>query len=175
MKFPPAPGGDPKPCFADVLHQLAQRLWLDLYAGGGGVAVDSNYVTGQTTKYSSTTNSYIWYDGALQSSISYKPNTSQSTTWTTSFGYDALGRLGSAYIADGKPHSVTFTNDELGQIIRRDETQVTGQTGAPHEVWYRYGGQQLGWGSAARFRGAGLTAAGGGWQWRAARAGVAQW
>lgn len=105
----------------------------------------SNGVTGQSTTYSSTTNSYIWYDGALQSTISYKPNTSQSTTYTTSFAYNGMGQLVSAYISDGKPHSVAFTNDELGQIIRRDETAVSGQTGAPHEVWYRFAGRQLGY------------------------------
>ncbi len=122
------------------------------YGAGTGYALgavlsqsSSNGVSGSSTTYSSTTNTYVWYDGALQNTISYKPNTSQSTTYTTSFGYDGMGRLTSAYIADGKPHSVTFTNDELGQVIRRDETAVSGQTGAPHEVWYRYGGRQLGY------------------------------
>lgn len=105
----------------------------------------SNGVTGQSTIWSSTTNSYIWHDGALQSSISHKPNTSQSTTYTTSFSYNGMGQLTSAWIADGKPHSVTFTNDELGQIIRRDESNISGQTGAPHEVWYRFSGRQLGY------------------------------
>ncbi len=105
----------------------------------------SNGVTGQSTTYSSTTNAYLWFDGAVQSSISYKPNTSQSTTYTTSFGYNGMGQLVSAYISDGKPHSVNFTNDELGQIIRRDETAVAGQTGAPHEVWYRFAGRQFGY------------------------------
>lgn len=32
------------------------------------------------------------------------------------------------------------------RIIRRDEVgAISGQTGNPHEVWYRYGGRQLGY------------------------------
>ncbi|MFN5128426.1 MAG: LysM peptidoglycan-binding domain-containing protein [Sphingomonadaceae bacterium] len=52
----------------------------------------------------------------------------------------------SAYIADGKPRSVSFTLDEIGQIIRRDESgYISGQTGNPHEVWYRFSGRQMGY------------------------------
>jgi LysM repeat protein len=44
---------------------------------------------------------------------------------------------------------VGFTNDEVGQIIRRDETRPgtapSYQTGSPHEVWYRFAGRQLGY------------------------------
>lgn len=44
---------------------------------------------------------------------------------------------------------MTFTNDELGQVIRRDETRPynapSSQAGSPHEVWYRFGGRQLGY------------------------------
>ncbi len=116
------------------------------YMLGAVVSQNStNKINGGSVTYSSTTNSYIWYDGALQGSISYKPNTSQSTTYTTTFYYDGMGRLDRAYINDGKPHNVYFTNDELGQVIRRDEANITGQTGAPHEVWYRFAGRQLGY------------------------------
>jgi hypothetical protein len=52
----------------------------------------------------------------------------------------------SAYIADGKPRSVSFTLDEIGQIIRRDESgYISGQTGNPHEIWYRFSGRQMGY------------------------------
>lgn len=112
--------------------------------------------------------------------------------------------IGSDMVAGGT--IIIPSDNELGQIIRRDETQVTGQTGAPHEVWYRYSGRQLGYtgnnGTSqmamaasisdrqvaaptsqgtfrnhgpARPRCSGLTAAGGGWQCAATRAGVAQW
>lgn len=116
------------------------------YALGSVLSVYSySTVTGQSGTSSSTTNSYQWWDGAVQSSIAYKPNTSQSTTYNTTFYYNGLGQLSSVYIADGKPRSVSFTLDELGQIIRRDESQPSGQTGSPHEVWYRFSGRQLGY------------------------------
>lgn len=116
------------------------------YALGSVLSVYSySTVTGQSGSSSSTTNSYQWWDGAVQSSIAYKPNTSQSTTYNTTFYYNGLGQLSSVYIADGKPRSVSFTLDELGQIIRRDESQPSGQTGSPHEIWYRFNGRQLGY------------------------------
>ncbi len=96
---------------------------------------------------SETVNTYAWYDGAVQSSIVYDADTGSSSNdvYDTSFTYDALGRLTSSYIDDGKARTVTFLNDELGQAIRRDESNISGQTGAPHEVWYRFGGKQLGY------------------------------
>lgn len=104
---------------------------------------------GGSSVTSRTVNSYQWWDSAVQSSISHKPNISQSTTYTTSFYLNNFGQLTGAYIADGKARSVSFTLDELGQIIRRDETRPynapSGQTGSPHEVWYRFGGRQLGY------------------------------
>jgi YD repeat-containing protein len=84
----------------------------------------------------------------VQGAIAYKPNTSQSTTWTTTFAYDAQGTLTSAYIADGRPRSVSFRTNGDGQVIRRDEADgnynaTTG--GDPHEVWYRFAGRELGY------------------------------
>ncbi|MGQ7829974.1 LysM peptidoglycan-binding domain-containing protein [Altererythrobacter sp. Z27] len=99
--------------------------------------------------YSSTINTFEWYDGAVQKTISNQPNTSQSTTYTTTLNYDGMGRLSSAFINDGKARTVTFVNDELGQIIRRTESRPSNapseQTGSPHEVWYRFGGRQMGY------------------------------
>lgn len=100
--------------------------------------------SGSTT--SRTVNSYQWWDSAVQSSISHKPNISQSTTYTTSFYLNNLGQLTGAYIGDGKPRNVSYTLDNFGQIIRRDESgYIAGQTGNPHELWYRFGGRQLGY------------------------------
>ncbi len=105
--------------------------------------------SGSTT--SLTTNTYAWHDGAVQSSIRYDADTGSTSNaiYDTSFTYDALGRLTSSYIDDGKPRTVTFLNDELGQAIRRDETRPynapSEQDGAPHEVWYRFGGKQMGY------------------------------
>lgn len=92
-----------------------------------------------------TDNTFFWRDGAVQATIRHKPNSSQSTTYTTSFIYDGLGRLIQANVGDYYSQTVKFTNDENGQIIRRDETSIANSTGAPHEVWYRFGGRQLGY------------------------------
>ncbi|HEX8623379.1 MAG TPA: LysM peptidoglycan-binding domain-containing protein [Allosphingosinicella sp.] len=121
---------------------------------GSGAAYALGAVTySSTTTYknnayqsvSTTTNSYAWYDGAVQSAISYKPNSSQSTTFSTSFYYDAAGQLSSISIYDGRPRSITFVNDGAGQAIKRDESDNKWNLGDPHEIWYRFGGKQLGY------------------------------
>jgi YD repeat-containing protein len=98
-----------------------------------------------------TTNGYVWWDGAVQSSITYDGDTGSGSNpvYNTNYYYDGQGRLTSATINDYLTRYVTFTNDELGQIIRRDETRPyyapSAQTGSPHEVWYRFAGRQLGY------------------------------
>ena len=118
------------------------------YALGSVVSQSSiNYKNNSSSgaPNTSTTNTFLWRDGAVQRTIQHKPNTSQSTTYTTTFYYDGLGRLERAYVGDYYAQNVTFINDENGQIIRRDETSTANSTGAPHEVWYRFGGRQLGY------------------------------
>ncbi|HYD39126.1 MAG TPA: LysM peptidoglycan-binding domain-containing protein [Allosphingosinicella sp.] len=115
------------------------------YALGAVVSSGSStYKNGAYQSASSTTNSYVWYDGAVQSQISYKPNTSQSTTFTTTFSYDGSGTLSSIYVADGRPRTVTFVNDANGQATRRDESDNNSTNGDPHDIWYRFGGKQIG-------------------------------
>ncbi|MGQ7830152.1 LysM peptidoglycan-binding domain-containing protein [Altererythrobacter sp. Z27] len=109
---------------------------------------------------------FAWYDGAVQSSIQYdrsygwEDNTSGGgmtqgyvlsgfdVNHSTAFYYNGVGQLTSSHVNDGLPHWVTFKHDELGQVIRRDETRPSNapsaQTGAPHEVWYRFGGREMG-------------------------------
>jgi hypothetical protein len=83
----------------------------------------------------------------VQSSTTYA-KTSQPT-YTTSYSYGGSGQLASIYVADGRPRTITFTTDMLGQVIRRDEADniaynASWQTGGdPHEVWYRYNGKQI--------------------------------
>ncbi|OCC22946.1 hypothetical protein MB02_14365 [Croceicoccus estronivorus] len=101
-------------------------------------------------KGTSDTYTYIWRDGAVQSQIRHIADTSDnSPTYYTNLSYDAAGRLTSAYIADGKPRYVTYRLDENGQIIKRDETRPSNapssQTGSPHEIWYRFGGREMGY------------------------------
>lgn len=128
------------------------------YGFGTGYALGSVLSTTASSRvdngswtYSSTTNTYDWYDGAVQVQISYDSDTSTSSNqvYHTYFTNDGMGRLVSAYISDGKARNVTFINDELGQIIRRKEdvplNVPSGQAGAPDEVWYRFAGRQMGY------------------------------
>jgi YD repeat-containing protein len=64
-----------------------------------------NTTTGQSTKTSSTTNTYQWWDGAVQSTISYDSDTGDSgnAIWTTNFTYNGLGQLTKTQINDGHP------------------------------------------------------------------------
>ncbi|MBN8811110.1 MULTISPECIES: GH-E family nuclease [unclassified Sphingomonas] len=92
-----------------------------------------------------TTNSYTWWDGAVQSQIAHKPNTGQSTTYYTSFYYNGLGQLTSLYVGDARARNVTFKMNGEGQIIRRDEQDYNWSNGDPHEIWYRFNARQLGY------------------------------
>jgi LysM repeat protein len=124
------------------------------YALGQAVSVYStNYKNGNNSQApdTRTTNAYVWWDGAVQSSITHDGDTGTTSNpiYNTYFAYDGQGRLTGATIGDYLYRSVTFTSDELGQIIRRDETRPyyapAAQTGSPHEVWYRFAGRQLGY------------------------------
>ncbi len=120
----------------------------------GAVTYSSSttYKNGGYHSASSTSTGYIWFEGALQSSIStttttYSPSYSH-TTHTTTLTYDGSGSLSTIYVGDGRPRSITFVNDANGQTIKRDESdnnwnQYTG--GDPHEIWHRFGGKQMGY------------------------------
>lgn len=119
--------------------------------GAVGAVTATNYKNSSYQNASSTTTSYVWFGSALQGSIAYKPNTSQSTTYYTYFNYDAQGTLMSVSINDGRPRTATYITDGDSQVIRRDEQDYTwwnasNQTGGdPHELWYRFGGKELGY------------------------------
>jgi YD repeat-containing protein len=108
--------------------------------------VDSKAASGSSSyvhQYSTTTtNTYAWYDGAVQDYLTYAK--SGQSTYSTDYVLTATGQLSSVSISDGRPRTITFTNDMSGLAIRRDEADSNGSTGDPHEVWYRYGGKQLG-------------------------------
>jgi YD repeat-containing protein len=112
------------------------------YALGSIVySTSSNYKNGAYQNYTSTSTSYAWWDGAVQSSVTV----TQGTSATTNYYYDAGGRLTSIYVGGARPRSITFTNDMNGQAIRRDESDNVWNQGDPHEVWYRFNGKQLGY------------------------------
>ncbi len=118
------------------------------YALGAAISVSTtNYRNNNNANAPDTltTNSYAWWDGAVQSQIAHKPNTSQSTTYYTTFYRNALGQLTSLYVGDFRARSVSFRLNAEGQIIRRDEQDNNWSNGDPHEIWYRFNGRQLGY------------------------------
>ena len=103
-----------------------------------------NLKNGGNQTNSRTDNTYYWFDGAVQATIKHKPNTSQSTLYTTTYYYSPSGTLNSISVADGRARSISFTNDMNGLAIRRDEGDNSAN-GDPHEVWYRFDGKQMGY------------------------------
>lgn len=91
-----------------------------------------------------TVYSYAWYDGAVQSAVAYKPVWNQSTTYTTTNTLSSTGITVSSYIGDGRPRTVSFTNDVYGQVIARDESDNNYSKGDPHQRWYRFNGREIG-------------------------------
>ena len=109
------------------------------YALGAVVQVDGlNWKDGATWPTTRTTNSYIWRDGAVSSGIVYDgdSNNPNNALWITNYGYEIIGgqaQMRAASIADGRPRTVSFVSDFLGQVIRRDEKDnLSG--GDPHET-----------------------------------------
>ncbi|MFT3727111.1 MAG: LysM peptidoglycan-binding domain-containing protein [Terricaulis sp.] len=52
-------------------------------------------------------------------------------------------QLDQIVINDGRPRTVQFRNDFMGQGIRRDETDNITTAGDPHELWYRFSGREM--------------------------------
>ncbi|MFT3728253.1 MAG: LysM peptidoglycan-binding domain-containing protein [Terricaulis sp.] len=118
------------------------------YALGSPLTITTvNYENGVQKKTNLTTNSYIWSDGPQQWKIDYTPDTSAPTVVNhTIYGYDTIGgqnQLGQIGISDGRPRTVQFRNDFMGQGIRRDETDNITTAGDPHELWYRFSGREM--------------------------------
>ena len=115
------------------------------YALGAVVyATTAGSKNGSYQQTSGTTTGYAWYDGAVQSTISYKPNTGQSTTYTTTYGYSGSGTLVSASVQDGRPRTVAIINNVLGQAVKRDESDTTTSQGDPHRISYVFDGRTIG-------------------------------
>ncbi len=88
-----------------------------------------------------TTNIYAYWDGAVLSRTTYDEDTGNASNplFNSTYKYNASGVLTSAQVSDGRPHTLAYTNGIDGQVIRRDEG-----INAPHEVFYRFGGKQMG-------------------------------
>jgi YD repeat-containing protein len=110
----------------------------------GGVvtkAVTSVTKNGVGQTGNSTTNTFEWWDNALQKTTNY---VSGSTNNTSTFYYDEGGHLQSVYIQDGRPRSVTFITDANGQILQRDEADNNASNGDPRELHYYFNGIKVG-------------------------------
>jgi YD repeat-containing protein len=131
--------------------------------------INNSYGTGGLLTYSSSTNyrykngtnyqdtpdttstyGYAYWDSPMQATLSFRPNTSQSTTYQTSYTYDYNGHLTTATINDGRSRSVTYINDAAGQILSRTEADNVGYNvnagtgGDPKTVWWFFDGKQVG-------------------------------
>ncbi|MFT3728247.1 MAG: LysM peptidoglycan-binding domain-containing protein [Terricaulis sp.] len=118
------------------------------YALGSPLTITTvNYENGVQKKTNLTSNSYLWSDGPLQLQIDYTPDTSvPGTVNHTTYYYDTIGgqnQLGEIGINDGRPRTVQFRNDFMGQGIRRDEADNITTAGDPHELWYRFSGREM--------------------------------
>lgn len=104
----------------------------------------------QDTPDTTSTYGYAYWDSPMQATLSFRPNTSQSTTYQTSYTYDYNGHLTTATINDGRPRSVTYINDTAGQILSRTEADNVGYNvnagtgGDPKTVWWFFDGKQVG-------------------------------
>lgn len=80
----------------------------------------------------------------MASSVSYDSDTTDGSNalHTTTYTRDSSGDLTSSNINDGRPRTVTFTNDVSGQVI--DRTEVSPAAYEPREIRYRFGGREMG-------------------------------
>lgn len=110
--------------------------------GAVGSVSATTYRNGSWHSSSTTTNTYEWWNGAMQGTIVYAQ--SGSSTFTTTLYYDGMGTIAFANIADGRPRRVYYRSNTECQVIHRGETDNT-SGGDPHETWYRFGGREWGY------------------------------
>jgi YD repeat-containing protein len=114
------------------------------YLGGVVTHTRTQTTVSGTTTTSDTATSYVWWDGARQSEVVYKPNISQATTNRSTFVYDTTGRLSAVSISDGRPRTVAYVTNAEGQILSRREADNVATKGDPRQLRYQFDGRQLG-------------------------------
>ncbi len=118
------------------------------YALGAALVIDTvNFENNVQKKTNKTTNTYFWYDGAQQGQVDFDPDVAVAGVNTSYYYYNLIGgqaQLSHVEIVDGRPRTVYYRTDALGQGIRRDEKDALAG-GDPHEVWYRFSGRQMGY------------------------------
>ncbi len=125
------------------------------YSYGSGATYANGAVVSQTTinkkntddlavPDTSTTNTYLWWDGAVQGLSTFDNDIAiNNTLYTSTYRYDANGHLKQVQINDGRPRSVSFANNAEGQILLRRE-QDNLATGDPSEFRFYLNGQAIG-------------------------------
>ncbi|MDX8356530.1 DUF6531 domain-containing protein [Sphingopyxis terrae] len=123
-------------------YALGNALTITTQAWKNGIDTGSNGAPDTLT-----TNIYSWYDGAVQTSVTFDGDTGSSSNalGTTTYSYDGRGLLTGVSVSDGRARTVSFVNDVNGQAVRRDEADGNAAQGDPHEIWYRYAGKQMGY------------------------------
>ncbi|MBO9714818.1 LysM peptidoglycan-binding domain-containing protein, partial [Sphingomonas sp.] len=96
------------------------------------------------TVTSSTTNTYAMLAGPVLSLTQYKPDKTQSTTYTSTYSLTALGVVTAVAIVDGRSRNVSFTNDINGQVIRREEADGNTLAPDPYDIYLRFAGREMG-------------------------------
>ena len=108
---------------------------------GSLVAAQAAWASGSlnptTVSTSQAHTDYVFWDRAQQGLI-YALTAGQASAITTTFTYNGDGRLTTAQIADGRPRTITYVDNALGQIISR-----TDNTG-PREYYFNFAGMQRG-------------------------------
>jgi YD repeat-containing protein len=108
------------------------------WIGGGQGAVWG------TNTSSTTTYTYEWYQGAVQTGITYKEGSATRLTTFTMANIAGQMVTKSVLVNDGRPRTVTFDTDVSGQVIRRRESDNNYSQGDPSAMWYRFAGRQMG-------------------------------
>ncbi len=108
------------------------------------VAHNSSGTTGDLPDTDMRT-SFEWWDGAVQASSVYTPDTANSgTTWTSTYSYDGSGHIAQVSIADGRSRTLSYVTDAAGQVMRRKEVDNQSGTGDPNDRHYYFGGVEIG-------------------------------
>jgi hypothetical protein len=97
-----------------------------------------------TNTSSTTTYTYEWYQGAVQTGITYKEGSATRITTFTMANIAGQMVTKSVFVNDGRPRTVTFDTDVSGQVIRRRESDNNYSQGDPSAMWYRFAGRQMG-------------------------------
>mgnify|MGYP001488430266 CR=1 FL=1 len=102
------------------------------YALGQVTQIDAlNWKDGNTWPTNQTINTYAWRDGPVLDLTVF------NGAWSTDYQHDIIGgqaQLARAGIADGRPRTVSYVNDFLGQAIRLAKRAFLEAAGVDHEI-----------------------------------------